>query len=151
MATCPKASSPWVTAMMHSVYDQPDATSVHTQYDKLIDTVVDKLLGVARHLEAARTDVLAFTAFPDQIWRQIWSDNPRSGSTIRAARTWSASSPITTPSSASSAPSWPSSTTQRPPLPRPRCPDPLPRHRPHRRPDIPQEVNATDQIQALSA
>ena len=29
------------------------------------------------HLEAARPDVLAFTAFPRDIWRQIWSNNPQ--------------------------------------------------------------------------
>ena len=27
--------------------------------------------------EAARPDLLAFTAFPKQIWRQIWSNNPQ--------------------------------------------------------------------------
>jgi putative transposase len=31
---------------------------------------------VAEHLEAARADVLAFTAFPQEVWRQIWSNNP---------------------------------------------------------------------------
>ena len=24
----------------------------------------------------AREDILAFTAFPQEIWRQIWSNNP---------------------------------------------------------------------------
>jgi putative transposase len=32
---------------------------------------------VAAHLEAARDDVLAFTSFPKEIWRQIWSNNPQ--------------------------------------------------------------------------
>ena len=27
------------------------------------------------HLEQARADILAFTAFPKEIWRQIWSNN----------------------------------------------------------------------------
>jgi len=31
---------------------------------------------VAAHLETARADILAFTAFPKQIWRQIWSNKP---------------------------------------------------------------------------
>jgi hypothetical protein len=31
---------------------------------------------VAEHLEAARADVLAFAAFPKEVWRQIWSNNP---------------------------------------------------------------------------
>ncbi len=28
-------------------------------------------------LDAARADVLAFTAFPKELWRQIWSNNPQ--------------------------------------------------------------------------
>jgi putative transposase len=32
---------------------------------------------VAEHLDAARDELLAFTAFPKQIWRQIWSNNPQ--------------------------------------------------------------------------
>ena len=28
------------------------------------------------HLDAAREEVLAFTAFPPGLWRQIWSNNP---------------------------------------------------------------------------
>jgi putative transposase len=76
MATCPKSSWPWVKTLLHSVYDQPDAASVHAQFDRLIDTVAEKLPTVADHLEAARPDVLAFTAFPKEIWRQIWSNNP---------------------------------------------------------------------------
>ena len=61
---------------MHSVYDQPDAASVHAQFDRLLDAISDKLPAVAEHLDAARADILAFTAFPKAVWRQIWSNNP---------------------------------------------------------------------------
>jgi len=76
MAVTPKASWPWVRALLHSVYDQPDAASVHAQFDRVLDALADKLPKVAEHLEAARADVLAFTAFPKEVWRQIWSNNP---------------------------------------------------------------------------
>jgi transposase-like protein len=76
MAACPKSSWPWVRALLHSVYDQPDATSVHAQFDRVLDALTDKLPRVAEHLEQARADVLAFTAFPKEVWRQIWSNNP---------------------------------------------------------------------------
>jgi transposase-like protein len=75
MAACPEASWPWVRALLHSVYDQPDAGSVHAQFDRILDALTDKLPTVAEHLEAAR-EVLAFTAFPTEVWRQIWSNNP---------------------------------------------------------------------------
>ncbi len=77
MAATPKASWPWVKTLLHSVYDQPDAASVHAQYDRLADAVQDKLPDVAAHLEAPRPDVLAFTAVPQELWRQIWSNNPQ--------------------------------------------------------------------------
>ena len=77
MTATPKASWPWVKTMLHSVYDQPDTASVHAQYDRLVDAVTEKLPTVADHLETARPDVLAFTAFPKEIWRQIWSNNPQ--------------------------------------------------------------------------
>jgi putative transposase len=77
MPATPKASWPWVKTMLHSVYDQPDAASVHAQYDRLVDAVTIKLPPVAAHLDAARADVLAFTSFPKEIWRQIWSSNPQ--------------------------------------------------------------------------
>ena len=62
--------------MLHSIYDQPDDKSVHAQFDRVIDTLAEKLPRVAEHLETARADVLAFAAFPKEIWRQIWSNNP---------------------------------------------------------------------------
>ena len=76
MSTCPKSSWPAVKAALHSVYDQPTAADVHAQYDKLLDLVADKLPAVHEHLDTARADLLAFTAFPKAIWRQIWSNNP---------------------------------------------------------------------------
>jgi transposase-like protein len=77
MAVCPKAAWPGVKAMLHSVYDQPDAAAVHAQYDKLLDNeLVQSLPAVLEHLDAARADILAFTAFPKEVWRQIWSNNP---------------------------------------------------------------------------
>jgi putative transposase len=63
--------------MLHSVYDQPDAKSVAAQYDRVLDTLTEKLPAVAEHLDAARADVLAFTAFPKEMWRLIWSNNPQ--------------------------------------------------------------------------
>ena len=76
MSATPKSSWGWVKALLHSVYDQPDADAVHAQYDRILEALTDKLPAVADHLDAARADVLAFTAFPKQIWRQIWSNNP---------------------------------------------------------------------------
>ena len=77
MSVTPKSSWPWVRTLLHSIFDQPDAEAVVAQYDRVLDALADKLPSVAEHLDAARTDLLAFTAFPKQIWRQIWSNNPQ--------------------------------------------------------------------------
>jgi putative transposase len=50
---------------------------VHAQFDRILHTLDEKLPQVAAHLDAARADVLAFTSFPKEIWRQIWSNNPQ--------------------------------------------------------------------------
>jgi len=76
MSVCPKSSWGWVKALLHSIYDQPDAEAVHAQFDRVLDALADKLPEVADHLDQARADILAFTAFPKQLWRQIWSNNP---------------------------------------------------------------------------
>jgi putative transposase len=76
MQVTPKSSWGWVKGLLHSVYDQPDAEAVHAQFDRIVDALADKLPAVAVHLEEARADILAFTGYPKDLWRQIWSNNP---------------------------------------------------------------------------
>lgn len=76
MSVTPKAMWPAVKAMLHSVYDQPDAASVHAQFERLLDYVQEKLPAVFEHLDEARVQILAFTGFPKDVWQQIWSNNP---------------------------------------------------------------------------
>jgi mutator family transposase len=77
MSVTPKSSWPWVRTQLHFIFDQPDTESVVAQYDRVLDALSDKLPKFAEHLDAARADLLAFTAFPKRIWRQIRSPNPR--------------------------------------------------------------------------
>jgi putative transposase len=77
MSATPKNAWGWVKALLHSVYDQPDADAVHAQFDRILHALGDKLPAVAEHLDTARADILAFTSFPKAIWRQIWSNNPQ--------------------------------------------------------------------------
>ncbi len=75
MSVTPKSMWPAVKAMLHSVYDQPDAPAVHAQFDRLLDYVQNTLPQVYEHLAGAREDILAFTSFPEGLWQQIWSNN----------------------------------------------------------------------------
>jgi putative transposase len=76
MSVTPKSAWGWVKALLHSVYDQPNAKAVHEQFDRVLDALSDKLPAVVEHLDEARADILAFTTFPKAVWRQIWSNNP---------------------------------------------------------------------------
>src|SRR3954451_15743883 len=55
MAACPKNAWTWVRALLHSVYEQPDATSVHAQFDHVLDalTGVPQRIGTRAHENAA--------------------------------------------------------------------------------------------------
>ncbi len=76
MGITPKSMWPAVKAMLHSVYDQPDAAAANAQFDRLLDYVGGKLPAVAEHLDAARANILAFITFPKDVRTQIWSNNP---------------------------------------------------------------------------
>ena len=99
MAATPKSAWGWVRALLHSVYDQPDAASVHAQFGRVLEALDGKLPAVAAHLDAAHGDILAFTAFPRRSGGRSGPTTPRNGSTGRsaAAPTSSASSPPGTP------------------------------------------------------
>ena len=73
----PKSAQPWVLTLLRTIFDQPDAASVHAQFDRVVDALAEKFPTAAEHLDAARADLLAFTTFPREVWRQIWSNNPQ--------------------------------------------------------------------------
>jgi putative transposase len=77
LAKVPKSAQPWVATLVRTVFDQPDADAVHAQYGRVVATIEAKFPDAATHLDDARADLLAFTAFPREIWRQIWSNNPQ--------------------------------------------------------------------------
>src|SRR5256886_4505011 len=77
LAKVPKSAQPWVATLVRTVFDQPDADAVAAQYDRVIATIEAKFPTAAQHLDTARGDLLAFTAFPREVWRQIWSNNPQ--------------------------------------------------------------------------
>jgi putative transposase len=73
----PKSAQPWVLTLLRTVFDQPDAAEVHAQCQRVIAALEAKFPRAAEHLAAAADDLLTFTTFPREIWRQIWSNNPQ--------------------------------------------------------------------------
>ena len=72
-----KTSQPWVATLVRTIFDQPDAAEVAAQFARVVTALEAKLPAAAAHLSAAEADLLAFTAVPREIWRQIWSSNPQ--------------------------------------------------------------------------
>jgi putative transposase len=72
-----KSSQPWVATLVRTIFDQPDAAEVAAQFGRVVAALEGKLPAAATHLDSARDDLLAFTAVPREIWRQVWSSNPQ--------------------------------------------------------------------------
>jgi putative transposase len=73
----PKSAQPWVSTLVRTIFEQPDAASVRAQHAQVVTALEAKFPQAAAHLDEARDDILAFTAFPREIWRQVWSNNPQ--------------------------------------------------------------------------
>ena len=72
----PKTAQPWVSTLVRTIFEQPDAASVRAQHAQVVAALEAKLPAAAAHLDDARDDILAFTAFPREVWRQVWSQQP---------------------------------------------------------------------------
>jgi transposase-like protein len=72
----PKAAQSAVATLVRSIFAQPDAETVHTQHAQVVEQLEKRFPQAAAMLEEAAGELLAFTAFPKAVWRQIWSNNP---------------------------------------------------------------------------
>ena len=84
----PKSAQPWVSTLVRTIFEQPDAASVRAQHAQVVAALEAKLPQAAAHLDAARDDILAFTAFPREVWRQVWSNNPLSVNRLSGDTFW---------------------------------------------------------------
>lgn len=112
----PKSARPWVPTLARTIFEQPDAASVRAQHAQVARALEAKLPQAAARLDEARDDILAFAPFPREVWRQIWSSNPRERLNKEIRRRTDVVGVFRTaaPSSGSSARCWPSRTTNGP-------------------------------------
>lgn len=73
----PKSAQAMVATLVRTIFAQPDAASVWAQHARVVDQLAERFADAASHLADAGPDVLAFTGFPKEHWRQIWSNNPQ--------------------------------------------------------------------------
>lgn len=72
----PKSAQPFVATAVRTIFAQPSAEEVWAQQRRVVEQLGERFSAAAAHLEEAGPDLLAFTAFPHEHWRQIWSNNP---------------------------------------------------------------------------
>lgn len=73
----PKAAQPMVATLVRTIFAQPDAAQVHAQFNRVIDQLRTQFPTTAEFLIDTEADLLAFSLFPGEHWRQIWSNNPQ--------------------------------------------------------------------------
>lgn len=72
----PKNAQDAVAAMVRSIFAQPEGDEVWAQHARVVEQIARRFPTAAELLADAAPDILAFTACPKAIWRQIWSNNP---------------------------------------------------------------------------
>jgi len=72
----PKNQWPTLSAMFHTIFQQPDAEAVWKQAREVVAFCEQKFPHVADYLEEALDELLAFTQAPKAVWRKVWSNNP---------------------------------------------------------------------------
>jgi putative transposase len=73
----PKSAQGLVATLVRSVFAQPDAASTWAQQARVVEQLGERFPAAAELLADAAADLLAFTAFPKEHWRQVWSNNPQ--------------------------------------------------------------------------
>jgi transposase-like protein len=71
----PKSAQGFVATMVRTIFAQPDAQTVHEQHARIVAQLEERFPEAAALLDQAGPDLLAFTGFPKEHWRQLWSNN----------------------------------------------------------------------------
>ena len=71
----PKSAQSFVATMVRTIFAQPDAQTVHEQHARIVEQLRTRFPEAAELLDEAAADLLAFTSFPKEHWRQLWSNN----------------------------------------------------------------------------
>lgn len=72
----PKAEQQLVAATIRTVFAQPTPELTREQWRKVSDSFQARYPRLAQLMDNSEEDVVAYTHFPHEHWRQIWSNNP---------------------------------------------------------------------------
>jgi len=76
LAHVPKGQADYVAAAFRMIFAQAKPEDVHAAWDKTRDELAARFPKLGPLMDEAKAEVLAFTAFPREHWRKIWSTNP---------------------------------------------------------------------------
>ncbi len=76
LAVAKHQQRPIVAALIRTIFAQPDPEGARDQLRAVVDQLEPVAPEVARKLEAAEDDLLAYSAFPQAHRSKIWSNNP---------------------------------------------------------------------------
>jgi transposase-like protein len=76
IAHVPKTHTDMVAAVFRTIFAQPDAATVAATWDEVRDQLTSRFPKIGPLMDGAKTEVLAFTAFPRPHWTKTWSTNP---------------------------------------------------------------------------
>lgn len=76
LCVVPKGSQDMVASIIRTIFAQPDAEHLATQFDEVRRMLNRSHPKVAAMLADAKDDLLVFTGFSQRHWRHIWSTNP---------------------------------------------------------------------------
>jgi transposase-like protein len=76
LAHVPKTHTNMVAAVFRTIFAQPDAATVTATWDEVRDQLAGRFPKIGTLMDTAKTEVLAFTAFPRPHWIKTWSTNP---------------------------------------------------------------------------
>ena len=69
----PRSAQAVVATLVRTIFAQPTAEAVFSQFDRIVDTLAAQFPDVTAMLTTTRHDLLAFTAFPIEHWRNACS------------------------------------------------------------------------------
>lgn len=76
LARVPKGDQEMVATAFRSIFAERDPKKLAARYDEVTEALAPRLPKAAELLADAKSDVLAFSAFPPAHWRKTWSNNP---------------------------------------------------------------------------
>jgi putative transposase len=78
LATVPRHAQPMVASLVRTIFAQERAEDAWAQLERVTAQLEQGKFGAAARLLAdAAPDILAYTAFPKDTWKKVWSNNPQ--------------------------------------------------------------------------